>query len=607
MIRHLSRILLFYPAIYFIVLSGQLELLSQSPKSSNTGTIEKRNPNIALMMKPTAKIAPQHQEVIQGIAALFESQSSASAGSAIAKELWSGPGGQTGAGKTFTINTQELQPGTYPITLTVVDHRNISSTITAALVVNPPQQPQYTLSINVVPNRVQEGGSVKITANIQPSNPRIEYKYYYGDQSFSEWTRQAEIDHVYNSAGEFFVRAEARLSQLSIASWKPVPGIVSSNQEKVTITPLAQSVAAFLFPDRDNVNVNDAVSFQARLTKPLDGARYMFIFGDSLTSGWISDATVQHKYTSAGSYNTSLKVNWRGTVIASSPVTILVKQAEPVYSLNLRIDQRQVHTNKSIIFTAEMNPPSERAEYYFDFGDGTQSDWISSRNIRHRYVEAGTYIVKALVKQTDRVLAESQPETVRIIPVVGANPPQPSATLQVTPPSAKKGDRLMFAAEVDPPDPRTEYRFIFGDGNQRDWSINPRAEHEYGEANTYQAYVTTRIGSQLIAESPQIDIIIKPNQLEISPIWEVIGGAALVIIIGSIIKTYKKIKQCVHRPPVDIQVINAMTDKGEQFIGSGQSFDSDYEIQLRPVLDLGSQKIKEDSIVFNEAIEKEGM
>ena len=62
---------------------------------------------------------------------------------------------------------------------------------------------------------------------------------------------------------------------------------------------------------------------------------------------------------------------------------------------------------ESVVFHAESSDQDGRViYYYFDFGDGTTSGWITSSTIEHEYTKAGSYIVSVICQDDDHAYSD---------------------------------------------------------------------------------------------------------------------------------------------------------------------------------------------------------
>jgi len=72
---------------------------------------------------------------------------------------------------------------------------------------------------------------------------------------------------------------------------------------------------------------------------------------------------------------------------------------------------------------------------------------------------------------------------------------------------AGKGELVRFAATLEPAAPITEYKFVFGDGNETGWITRSESSHAYGGSGSYLASVQARVGgSGQIISSESLNI-----------------------------------------------------------------------------------------------------
>ncbi len=95
--------------------------------------------------------------------------------------------------------------------------------------------------------------------------------------------------------------------------------------------------------------------------------------------------------------------------------------AKPIANLN--ITSLEVYTYEDIIFnaTSSNDPDGNVTEYYFDFGDGSNSGWVSSPVISHNYTNSGNYNITLKVQDDfiqDGFVAESDWSNAQAITVL---------------------------------------------------------------------------------------------------------------------------------------------------------------------------------------------
>jgi len=54
------------------------------------------------------------------------------------------------------------------------------------------------------------------------------------------------------------------------------------------------------------------------------------------------------------------------------------------------------------------------AAYFFDFGDGTNSDWVTTSSVAHTYAAAGTFTVKVRVRDNNGAESQNVTSTVTV-------------------------------------------------------------------------------------------------------------------------------------------------------------------------------------------------
>jgi len=547
---------------------------------------------------PTAKIYPEYREATQGESAEFESQSSPSG--AVIREIWTGPSDQTASGKRFTINTMGVAPGAYKIGLTATDrYKRVSRASATLVIVSPPQAPptgppmaqptpQFRVRISVSPNPVENGQSVRFTASLDREIRGAEFNYDFGDNSPDIWIREPEIVHTYPIPGEFYACVTVRGIRTTTER---------SNIVKIMVTESLPGLTLSLQLDHESPFVEERIIFRAVTSKPLAGARFQFRFGDSIVSDWTVNPEMEHSYGREGTYQAYALVRGDGDKIVESPlVTIQVRtRPQPTYAVQLRPEKTRVQPQTAIAVTAILAPPDNEAEYNFLFGDATESGWQAAREAVHEYARPGEYFVRVLVRKNREIIAESEGTGIAVV-----QPDQPEKEirlfLKVTPVFAMTGDPVKFDVSIEPTQQGLEYRIVFGDGNERGWDRDPAAEHVYSQAGSYRPYVTVRVDQRLKTESQPVEVTINaPPQPLLDPTLRtilIIGTAVVIFAAGYLARRIQgRKKHSRTEEPARSFRAEPHMDSGEQFIGSDQRLDLEYELQIRPVVDRGTQEI----------------
>jgi len=146
---------------------------------------------------------------------------------------------------------------------------------------------------------------------------------------------------------------------------------------------------------------NDKVTFDGSKSSDAQGAvaQYLYDFGDGQNSGWISSSSSTHQYKSSGKFFATLKVKdgkeQAGNL--SAPVNITVGE-RPTAALVSDLAVQTVKKPIQFDASSSSDPEGTVKEYYFDFGDGTNSGWQTNKTITKTYLAPRTYEVSVKVK-----------------------------------------------------------------------------------------------------------------------------------------------------------------------------------------------------------------
>ncbi len=134
--------------------------------------------------------------------------------------------------------------------------------------------------------------------------------------------------------------------------------------------------------------------------------QYFFDWGDGTNSGWLSAGTTSasHSWASAGTYSvkaqarcathTTVVSSLSGihTVSISSPTETVSTSSTPTGTTS-----GTTGTSYSYTTGGSVSNQGHSVQYFFDWGDGTNSGWLSAgtTSASHSWASAGTYSVKA--------------------------------------------------------------------------------------------------------------------------------------------------------------------------------------------------------------------
>ncbi len=215
---------------------------------------------------------------------------------------------------------------------------------------------------------------------------------------------------------------------------------------------------AVIFTYSNTVNIDEDIKFYAHTSHDPDEDQitsYYYDFGDNTTLGWTNDDLASHSYEFPGDYEVTLKVkDTYGD--ESDPTTIVIHVNYPP-TAKLTAEPISGEVNELITFSAanSFDMDGEASEYYFDYGDNTNSGWIKDSTSYHIYSNIGAYYVHLKVIDNDEAMSENT-AYVRIDISVGEGiepPPDEEEVSDKTTISYSKyyisGDQIYISEETD--------------------------------------------------------------------------------------------------------------------------------------------------------------
>ncbi len=194
--------------------------------------------------------------------------------------------------------------------------------------------------------------------------------------------------------------------------------------------------------------------------------------------------------------------------------------------LDLRADRTQVQVGETVTFTIEgapslQTPPATLdrmvarpvvSVYVFAFGDGTEQR-TTEPSASHAYGRDETFAATVRVEQNGDPVVSSE----RVAISVTAPPVVRTVRLAARPPDATVGERVGFAARVEPAfglsdrsARRIRYEFTFGDGTQQ-VTRTPEATVVYRRPDRYRAVVRVFLDGEEVAASPPVEVSVSPS------------------------------------------------------------------------------------------------
>ena len=122
--------------------------------------------------------------------------------------------------------------------------------------------------------------------------------------------------------------------------------------------------------------------------------------GMTISNGATVNATYNYWGDETGPYHATSNPTGKGNSVNGNGTDLDFRPflSTPISSLNeppvavLQTDRTRVTTNQSVKFNATASSDDSRIdEYFFDFGDGTNSSWTTLSTIEHNYSRSGIY------------------------------------------------------------------------------------------------------------------------------------------------------------------------------------------------------------------------
>lgn len=349
---------------------------------------------------PTAVITvvDNPKTFIPGANYIFKADDSSSPNGKISKYEWSFSD-TTKIETTKTISHIFKQPGTYEITLKVTDEDDEEGEVKKIIKVDSPKGSPKA-KINTDPQLVNGASSLSGKApftvtfdskgTTDSDDNIVDYKWDFdGDGQFDSFG--SVVSHTYTQEGTYNIELEVQDSDKNVGKASLVVKVESAG------------VIAAVVADKVDGNVPLTVNFDASGSTYSKGqiTSYKWDFGDE-TPAKIGAATISHKYTAVGSYNTTVTVTASDGSSASKSMTITVREIP----LSACFDS--VLESGTAPLETTFDPGCSTGaitSYFWDFGDGATSTSVKPT---HEFTEAGEYTVTLEVSDSQNTVDLSE-------------------------------------------------------------------------------------------------------------------------------------------------------------------------------------------------------
>ncbi|MDH3647944.1 MAG: hypothetical protein OER80_14360 [Gammaproteobacteria bacterium] len=285
-------------------------------------------------------------------------------------------------------------------------------------------------------------------------------------------------------------------------------------------------------------------------------------------------------------------------------------------SIDVRLvaDRSSVDVGERVHFLVTTEPLVEGVEYRLISGDGHGARTFNAASFSHVYEEPGNYAPRIELLSGDVVIANSELIEIDVvqaqrisddeIDVVqaqrtsddegGGSTVKPVVLVTADQSDLKASEAISFAVTLEPPVEGVTYRYDFGGGGVPETSPVPSITRALEIPGSYEVVVEVVRDGEVIAMSDPLLINVKKRGT--SGIWIVL----LAVLVVSAISGWLRMRARRHVAPGSELTVRPIPDHGVPRIGRGRSPSLQFEVRLRPVLDVGIHQIRADTVLIEE-------
>lgn len=344
---------------------------------------------------PTAAFTVSPTPVVANVAAIFDASTSQVGAGAlqINSYSWDFGDGRQGTGRTLS-HTFRL-PGTFNVSLTIVNDRSVAASTTVAVTVGslpvPVARFVFSPTAPTVNQLVQFNADQSTAA---PGHRLTAASWNFGDGSR---VNGFVVAHAFTTAGAYNVVLTVTddTGQDAVTSSTVSIGGGAGGGGATPPTP------RFVFSP-SAPGVNQDVFFNASSSTPGSAGHsitsYSWDFGDGNNG---TGATTTHPYGRSGTFTVTLLVtdDTGQSATTSSSVTVSVASSQIVADFNFSPTDPKIGTGTNRVFfdATASSSPSTITTYVWDFGDGSATTVGSGQKPNHLYTLPATYVVRLTV------------------------------------------------------------------------------------------------------------------------------------------------------------------------------------------------------------------
>jgi len=304
--------------------------------------------------------------------------------------------------------------GTYTVTLYVIDEDGDDDSLSKVVVVrNSVPSVDFVIS-NISPD---EGDDLTFSiSSVDTLNPIVRWSWDMDDGTWFNRTANESVQYSYDDNGSYNIT-------LTVMD---IDGDSYSITRELVVKDTSPSITRLYTLDGSlTYNEGDLINFATIATPDWEEIdKYQW---DFQTTSFDADVETELNSTywqynssgtlKAGTYKVTVRV-WDSDSFAETSITVTINDPSPVPDFTSHGTGNPREIGFSGALTTDTENDWKCLQYRWFFGDGQQTDWNSSYEVVHTYLDDGVYSVRLEVKDDHSTASKSSNVTIDLLPPI---------------------------------------------------------------------------------------------------------------------------------------------------------------------------------------------